>query len=275
MRDPRGDTTGALRHALRALPALLHTGFASVLAYRAEILIWMFATNMPLVMLALWSAVARSGPVAGYTPDAFTAYYLATLLVRLLTGCWVVYELTMEIRQGTLAMRLLRPIHPLLAHAAENAAATPVRLLVCTPLIAVFVYTSHRAVTHDWLLWLLVPVAIAGAWLIIFGVMAIVGTLALFVESAMGLFQLWLGLSGVLSGYLVPLDLFPARVRDLANVLPFRFTLSYPVELMLGRLDRAHALQLLGAQWAYVALFFAGTMLLWRKGMQRFGAFGG
>ena len=221
------------------------------------------------------AAVARSGPVAGYTQEGFTAYYLATLLVRLFTGCWVVYELTMEIRQGTLAMRLLRPIHPLLAHAAENAAAIPVRLIVCTPLIAIFLYTSHASLTRDPLLWLCVPLSLVGAWMITFGVMAIVGTLALFVESAMGLFQLWLGLSGVLSGYLVPLDLFPERVRAIAMLLPFRFTLSFPVELVLGRVDRAAALQLLAAQWSYVALFTVGTVLLWRAGMRRFGAFGG
>jgi len=262
-------------YTLRVLPAILRVGFASVLAYRAEMIIWMFATNMPLVMLALWAAVARSGPVAGYTQAGFTSYYLATLLVRLMTGCWVVYELTMEIRGGTLSMRLLRPVHPLLAHALENIAATPMRLVIASPLFAIFLYTSHASITRDPLLLVLVPVSIAGAFLIIFCVMAMVGTLALFVESAMGLFTVWLGLSGVLSGYLVPLDLFPTRVRDISLVLPFRFTLSYPVELLLGRVDRVHALQLLCAQWGYVALFLVGTLLLWRAGMRRFGAFGG
>ncbi len=267
--------TRALPHTLRVLPAILRVGFASVLAYRAEMIIWMFATNMPLVMLALWAAVARSGPVAGYTQAGFTSYYLATLLVRLMTGCWVVYELTMEIRGGTLSMRLLRPVHPLLAHALENIAATPMRIVIASPLLAIFLYTSRASVTRDPLLLSLVPLSIAGAFLIIFCVMAMVGTLALFVESAMGLFTVWLGLSGVLSGYLVPLDLFPARIQQIALVLPFRFTLSFPVELLLGRLDRAHALLLFAGQWGYVALFFAATLLLWRAGMKRYGAFGG
>ena len=104
----------SLRAAARAYPALLRTGFVAAVAYRAEFLIWMFSTNMPLVMLALWAAVARSGPVAGYTKAGFGAYYLAVLLVRLLTGAWVVWEMTFEIKQGTLALRLLRPIHPLI-----------------------------------------------------------------------------------------------------------------------------------------------------------------
>ena len=36
-----------------------------------------------------------------------------------------------------------------------------------------------------------------------------IGTLALYVESAASLFEAWLGISAVMSGYLVPLDLFP------------------------------------------------------------------
>jgi len=115
----------SLRSAAKAYPQLLRTGFAGAVAYRAEFLIWMFSTNMPLVMLALWAAVARGGPVGPYSQKGFAAYYLATLLVRLLTGSWVVWELTMEIRSGTLALRLLRPIHPLLAYSAENLAAVP------------------------------------------------------------------------------------------------------------------------------------------------------
>src|SRR5439155_19666328 len=105
-----------VKYALKAYPQLLRTGFAEAVAYRAEFLIWMFSTNMPLVMLALWAAVARSGPVGAYTQKGFAAYYLCTLVVRLLSGSWVVWELTMEIREGTLAMRLLRPLHPLLAY---------------------------------------------------------------------------------------------------------------------------------------------------------------
>ncbi|HEY4769898.1 MAG TPA: ABC transporter permease, partial [Myxococcales bacterium] len=89
---------------LRLYPQLLRTGFAEAVAYRAEFLIWMFSTNMPLVMLAIWAAAARSGPVGSYSQEGFAAYYLAALLVRLMTGAWVVWAMTMEIRDGTMAL---------------------------------------------------------------------------------------------------------------------------------------------------------------------------
>jgi ABC-2 type transport system permease protein len=265
----------SVRAAIRAYPALLRTGFASAVAYRAEFLIWMFSTNMPLIMLALWAAVARGGPVGPYTQGGFAAYYLATLLVRLLTGAWVVWELTMEIREGTLALRLLRPIHPLLAYSAENLAAVPLRGIIAFPVLAILLWISRAQLAHDPALWLLLAPALLGAWLLTFLVMALIGTLALYVESATSVFEAWLGISAVLSGYLVPLDLFPASVQRVALALPFRFLLSYPVELMLGKLSRAHALELLGAQWLYVGVALLATRAVWRAGLRRYAAYGG
>ncbi|NRD47887.1 ABC transporter permease, partial [Corallococcus exiguus] len=48
----------SLRTALKALPTMLRIGFSEAVAYRAEMIIWVLATTMPLIMLALWSAVA-------------------------------------------------------------------------------------------------------------------------------------------------------------------------------------------------------------------------
>lgn len=261
--------------ALRAAPTLLRVGFAAALAYRAEFIIWMFSTNMPLVMLAMWSSVARNGPVGSYSQDGFAAYYLSTLLVRLLTGVWVVYEITMEVRQGTLGMRLLRPVGPIWSYLADHLSAIPMRGVIALPLLAVLLWSARGELTQDPLLWALVPFSVLFGFLIVFFLMCAIGALAFFLESAIGLAQLYLGLSAVLSGYLVPLDLFPPGVRSVALALPFRFTLSYPVELMLGRLGRADALWLLAAQVAWMAFSYALFRVLWTAGLRRFGAYGG
>jgi ABC-2 type transport system permease protein len=235
----------------------------------------MFSTNMPLVMLAIWAAAARSGPVAGYSQNGFTAYYLCALLVRLMTGAWVVWEMTMEIRGGTFALRLLRPIHPLIQWSAENLAAIPMRGVVAFPVIGILLWLARGELSPDPVMWLLLCPALLGGWLLYFLVQAIIGTLALRFESASSLFEAWLGFSNILSGYLVPLDLFPHAVRNISLALPFRFQLSYPIELMLGRWSRGEALELLLAQYAYVALFFALTRVAWRSGLRHYAAYGG
>jgi ABC-2 type transport system permease protein len=261
---------------LRALPTLLQVGFAEAVAYRAEFVVWLLSTNMPLVMLALWTAVAREAPVGRFGQRDFVAYYLATLVVRMLTGAWVVWELNFEIRQGTLAFKLLRPIHPLVGYACQNVAAVPVRLLVALPVALVLLFTAAGAnVTRDPLLWLLFPLTVFAAWLINFLAMSIVGSLAFWFESATSLFDVWLGLFGIFSGYLVPLELYPHWVGAVARWLPFRYMLAFPVELVTGTLGRAAALRELGVQWAFIALLFVATRLVWRAGVRRFSSVGG
>jgi len=76
-------------------------------------------------------------------------------------------------------------------------------------------------------------------------------------------------------GVLIPLEALPHWVRGAAHVLPFRFMLGFPVEALVGLLDRRQALAALGAQWGYVLLFGALALWVWRTGLRRFAAFGG
>jgi ABC-2 type transport system permease protein len=276
VRPARGPVTLHGVRTVRALPTLLRVGFAEAVAYRAEFLVWLLSTNMPLVMLALWSAAARDGPVGRYGTAQFTAYFLVALVVRLLTGAWVIWELNFEIRQGTLAFRLLRPVHPLIAYASENLAAVPLRLALSSPVMVILAFTSGAALlSRDPLAWALLPVALAGAWAITFLAMSLVGALAFYVESAASVFEIWMGLFGIFSGYLVPLDLFPPWLASLARFLPFRYMLAFPVEMVTGLLPRERALAELGIQWLFVGGLFLLVSLAWRRGIRRFSAVGG
>jgi ABC-2 type transport system permease protein len=266
----------SLRSSVRAFPTLLRIGFADAVAYRAEMLVWVLATTMPLVMLALWTTVAAGSPIGRYGQPQFTAYFLATFIVRQITGSWVFYEITFEVRNGTLAMRLLRPVHPLLAYACEGIAAMPMRFAVSIPVALVALAVVGRsAMTHDPVLWALWVVSVTGAWLITLLVNFVIGCMSFFVESSMKLMDAWLVFFFVLSGYLIPVDLFPPALRTLVDWLPFRYQIGLPVELMTGAHDHSRAIALLGAQWAWVALGLVATSVLWRRGLRQFASYGG
>src|SRR5262249_40297690 len=106
LRPTRMVSVMSARSTVRALPTLFRIGFAEMVAFRAEMLVWVLATTMPLIMLALWSTVARDAPVGRFDQQDFVAYFLATFIVRQLTGAWVAWQLSFEVRTGTLAMRL-------------------------------------------------------------------------------------------------------------------------------------------------------------------------
>jgi ABC-2 type transport system permease protein len=261
---------------LRALPTLLRIGVAETVAYRAEFLVWILTTTQPLIMLGLWTSVARAVPFAGYSSDKLVAYFLASLIVRQLTGNWVAWQMSEEVRSGTMAMRLLRPIHPFFAYAASHAAAIPFRSIIALPIAFVLLASSGaRVLTTDPVqLALLVP-SIALAWLITFAVLFAIGAVAFFLTQTMALANLYFGLFSLFSGYLMPLDLLPRPIAVIAAWLPFRFMLSVPVELLTQTHDRAHLARLLGGQLGWAVVVLAGALVLWRAGIKRFEAVGG
>jgi ABC-2 type transport system permease protein len=262
--------------ALRALPVMLRVHFAEAIAWRAEFLIWVLAYTLPLIMLALWSAVAREAPVGRFGEREFRAYFLATLVYRLVSASWVVWDMSFQIRQGTIAARLLRPVHPLVQFCAQQAAAIPLRIALATPIaVAAVLWVGRDAFTGDALFLLSLPVLLAGAWAMTFLVMAIIGSLAFYWESALGLFDLWLGFYFLFSGYLMPLELLPAPLRAVGDWLPFRYMLSFPVEVTLGLVSREQLVVGLVAQWAWVAALTIGAVRTWSSGVRRYSAFGG
>lgn len=268
--------TSQARSTLRAIPAMMRMAFSEALAYRAEFFVWFFAYTTPLIMMALWTAVASERPIAGFDARAFQAYFLITLVVRVSTGSWVVWEMNFDVRQGTLARRLLRPVHPLAGYAIDNLAALPLRFALTLPVFAAtLAWLGPEILTRDPVQAAIVPLTLLGAWAIMFCSMALIGTLAMWTESSLKIFDAWLGLNFLLSGYLMPLELFPDRMRAVLDWLPFPYLIAFPVGNVLGRVDRADALTGLAAQWAWVAVLVVALHVAWNRGVRRFQAFGG
>ena len=259
----------------RAMPTLLRVGAAGALAYRAEFVIWMLTTTLPLVMLGLWTSVASEGPFGHYESRDFIAYYIAALIVRNLTGSWVVWQINDDVRRGMLSMKLLRPIHPFYTYAATHLSAIPLRALVALPVAVILLLTTARAVlTSDPAILVIFTLSLVGAWALTFFILVTIGLLSFFIEKSLALFEVYLGVFALLSGYLLPLDLLPAWTQHIAAWAPFRYMLSFPVELLLGRHETGHALGLLAVQWIYAAIAVAGALLVWRAGIRRYEAYG-
>lgn len=255
--------------------ALWRLGFAETAAYRLSLLIWIVTAIFPLISLVLWRALAESGPIGEYDQAGFDSYFIAAFLVRQLGASWVVWDLDRQIRNGDLSALLMRPVSPVLHFVMLNSATVPVRMTLAAPIaVGVLVATGGMTVLADPWLWPLVPLSLVLAWLLNFLVQLVVGCLAFWLTKAASLFEIWLGLFIVLSGYTVPTSLFPAGLADAARVLPFHAVLGFPVELLVGRLGPGDALQGLLLQLAWIAIFGSLAAVLWRRGLRAYGAFG-
>ena len=267
---------GTAARTIRAFPTLLRVGVAETFAYRAEFLVWILTTTQPLIMMGLWTSVARDKSFHGYDSAAFVAYFLSNLIVRQLTGNWVAWQMMEEIRLGTMAMRLLRPIHPFFAYVASHMAAIPFRVAVALPLAVILLVTSGASsLTHAPLQLAVLPLTIAIAWLLTFAILFAIGALAFFMTQTFAIANAYFGLYSLFSGYLLPLDLLPGPIATAAKWLPFRFALAVPVEIMTKSLSGRELAELVAGQVGWLVAMIAIAMAVWRAGVRRFESVGG
>lgn len=261
-----------LARNLRAWPTLLRIGWAGMIAYRAEMVIWVLSATMPLVMLALWDAVAAGGPLGRYGQAEFARYFAITVVVRQLTSAWILWELNFAIRHGRLSSMLLKPAGALSQNLAETFAAIPVRATVMLPILgALFWWRPEIAWTPAPAALALFAASMGLAMLLNWCIQCSFAMLAFWFEQSIGVWGAWFALWAILSGYLVPAELLGGATA-VARWLPFYSGMGAPIDLLMG--VHPAPLAAIAAQAGWVAVAGSLAAVLWRRGLVRYGAFG-
>jgi ABC-2 type transport system permease protein len=264
---------------MRSLPTIywvqFKIGLINQFQYRVATLVWLISWAIePVIYLTVWSTVAHTtgGRVGEFAPADFAAYFIALMLVNHFTYTWVIWEYEFHIRNGTLSIFLLRPIHPIHKDIAENLANKVLTLVIFIPLVLLLGVT-FRPVFHltFWTTGLFIP-ALLLAYFIRFLIEWTLALTAFWLIRMSALSQLYFATFLFCSGQLAPLSLLPQPLQLLATFLPFRWVIAFPVELLLGHLTGEDILAGFVAQGIWLLLGFGSLTLVWRLGIQRYSA---
>jgi ABC-2 type transport system permease protein len=253
------------------------TTMAMMFQYRASLLIWMIGHVLePLVYLIVWSVVATTGggSVGDYTKTQFAAYFIVLMLVNHVTYTWIMYEFEYRIRHGSLSFALLKPVHPIHSDIADNVSSKVITLPFMLAIAAVLALIFHPSLSPPtWAIGVFVP-ALLLAFLVRFLLEWTLAQAAFWTTRVSAINQTYFVLFLFLSGQIAPLSLMPHPVRILADILPFRWMVGFPVELLLGRLTLSEALTGLGIQAAWVIIGLVLLRVVWRAGVRVYSAVG-
>jgi len=244
-----------------------HRSFFFLLAF-----LWMIS---PLIYLFVWSTAAGDKTVEGLTRGEFVAYYLVLILVNQLTYSqtnWTVGDL---IRDGRMNVLLLRPLSPLYDALSAEVASKVVYMAFAIPMAAILalVLRPELHVTPRGGLAFVPALALAGALRFFWGYW--LALLAFWATRADALLALQDSLVFLLAGQVAPIALLPDLMQKAATVLPFRYMIGFPVEVLTGQLDGVE----LGIGFAFQAGWLGITLALfvamWRTGLEHYSAVGG
>jgi ABC-2 type transport system permease protein len=255
----------------------MDTCLAVLAQYRASVVIWTLALVIePIIYMAVWTLVtAETGSVEGYSGGDFAAYYLTWMLVRHFTVAVRPDTIEKRVRNGEFSPMLILPIHPIHADIADiiglKLFVLPTVVITLVLLAIAFPPTFNL---HWWsipafvlTLLLAFPIRFLFAWLV--GLVAFWTTWA---RSIYGIFSVG---EIFLTGRLAPLTLLPGWVQVVASILPFRWMIVFPVEVLLGKLPLQDVLIGLAIQVVAVIVLALLLDIVWRAAMRRYAAVGG
>lgn len=262
---------------LRVLRRMVAINIMMTLEYRGEFLIYMFGIVAgPVVSLLVWLAVSEQGVALPLGRSQLVTYYVLLGVVSMLTSSWLATYLAENIRLGELSPWLLRPAPYIVGQIANNLAEKIVKLLFLLPLVLAFglAFRDDLRLPADPRAWALffacLPLAAAVAFLLDF----LTGSLAFWVEDVDGLNRVRTLVAALLSGQVVPLALFPEWTAGFLRAQPFRYTLSFPLEVLTGGLSAGELALGFALQAGYCAVLWAAYRLLWRHGLRAYSAAG-
>jgi ABC-2 type transport system permease protein len=262
---------------LRVLYRVTAMNVMMTLEYRGAFLVYMFnAVVVPLIPLLIWLTVSAQGVPLPYGRSQFVTYYVLLSVVNVLAGAWIAEYLAREIRLGALSPWLIRPVSRIIDSVGNNLGEKVIKLPLLLPMVflAALVFHANLQLPTSAMVWLLFLLALALAATIAFLLDFVIGSLAFWVQDIEGVIGFEKAVAAFLAGQFVPLALFPPAFSGFLAVQPFRFTLSFPLEILTGSLSAAAMAR--GFAWAvaYCALLYTGYRLLWRYGLRAYAATG-
>ncbi|GAB3418079.1 ABC transporter permease [Flindersiella endophytica] len=268
-----------MTYRLRAYGGLAALQARTVLTYRADYLFGLVGVLLQVFLLkVVWTAVyaqagsdriAVNGGSAQITLSMQIAYATLASLQYWLLSPWSFTTTHYRIRDGKIAIDLLRPLRFLEQTLAGQVGATVAMLpfvLVALPL-AVLIGGAQAPES------VMSGLAYAGALVLAYTIStlvnAVVGLVPFWTLEVQGIFMIYRMLAQFLAGALVPLWFMPDWLRTIAEWLPFQATTYTPMAVYLGQVEGVDVFGALALQLFWCVVLWFLLRIIWSRALRR------
>jgi ABC-2 type transport system permease protein len=256
-------------------------GFQMALEYRINFLISLIGAAYPIfIQTFLWTAIYQNSTetvVYGYTYRQMIAYtFLAGLVARIVrTG--FEYDIMDDIKSGKYSKFLVQPLGYFPYRLASYFGEKLPNLAIVLAILAVVLVglNAFWGVTVELARVLLFLVAIVLAVALNFQIFYGISAIAFWLVDIGFLFE-GVRITFILfSGGIFPIDVFGETFVRVMDFFPFKYTISFPINVLNGKIALPQVFEGMLVQCAWIAVCYGLANLLWRVGGRRYVAVGG
>jgi ABC-2 type transport system permease protein len=231
---------------------------------------WFLATLVvqaaiaPLIGLFVWSAVYPDDP-------EIARYYVAVILVTLMTESFEQHTFSERIYDGTLSHELLRPQPVVIGVIGANLAIRAWLTFLGAPIVLVTAISLHAGFAWRSVLTSVPSVVCAAA--LVFLYTFVLSLTAFWTDRVHAVVGFGGQLSFLFGGTAAPIQFLPGGWQRVAEVLPFYGMSGLPAQLAAGTYDGS-LLSALRYQLIWVVVLVVIVSAVWRTGVRRYTAVG-
>jgi ABC-2 type transport system permease protein len=253
-------------------------GFVNILAFRLRYFTGIITYFLNVtVYYFIWTAVFRSSSsLAGYTLAQMITYVSVGWIIRSFYWNTIDQEMAYEVIEGKIAMDFIKPVSiqwMWISRAMGESAFRLGLLTLPTAVILALVFPIQGPASRE--NFLLFIAAVAGSFFLMAAINFMIGTCAIPLKSILALIRAKYWLIELLSGLLIPIAFFPQKLQRVMAWLPFEHIAYTPLQIYLGKLDRAQAWRALGTQWLWVVALLILAHVWWDRASRKITIHGG
>lgn len=266
-----------LKQHFSLLLAMAKVGFTMYLAYPAGVL--MVFISYPIVIMMyryVFGAVyAHRDELAGYSLASILTYVTVSWILNTFYMTPTGRTLGARIRDGQVAMDLIKPINLISIYFGQSLGRTAFRATFATvPLVLAFILLGNIETiqpSH------IAPFALAicCGYLINFHMDYMIGLIACYLGYNNGIRWGIRMVMNIVGGMVIPLTYFPPVLEKIFRLLPTQFMFFMPTQIYLGKLDLAQSWLAVLQSAAWVAFLVLCAQLMQRDGVRRLSVAGG
>ncbi len=257
---------------------ILTLHFQQVLEHRARNFVWFLIHFInPLILLMFWKGALASGVVVkGWNDVSIQTYYILLIVLQALISSHVESEVAVDdIQLGGLVRDLLKPFDYLWLKLFDEV---PSRVLQgfygCIVILIFYLFnfrlsisTNATTIAQSILICIL-------AYLLCFLFKMVLALFAFWMTNVDGILETNDVLLLLLAGTLLPFDLLPNWIQEVARYTPYPYFVYYPVASFIGRFNSSELTRIISYECVWIVGFFAMYKIMWYFGVKRFSAIG-
>lgn len=247
-------------------------------AFRWQV-IWGFITGIFIMVfnIFLWSSVYANKPeIGGMSLNEMLNYFLLVQIVSMITSTRIDREISREIMRGEILNRLIRPLNIYIQGFFTHLGSVVWNLLLSgLPILIVSLFIINVTLPRNISIFFVFSLSILLGLLISYNINFLAGITAAWVRGSEGITHAKDFLVVICAGSILPLSFYPSVLQDIFKYLPFKFIISVPLNIYLGKTNEADYYKLIveGIVWILLLCFL--NAFLYKKAFKKIMVYGG